>query len=60
MYLLCMVVAMWREGNMTSIKCIGTHGGGHVLEIGSDSVGREKKNCVVVILFVLVNMYMYM
>jgi len=32
-YLLCMVVAMWREDNVTSIRCIGVHGGGHVMEI---------------------------
>ena len=33
MYLLCMVVAMWREGNETSTRCIGVHGGGHVMEM---------------------------
>jgi len=33
MYLIYMVVAMWREGNVTSIRCIGVHGGGHVMEI---------------------------
>jgi len=32
MYLLRMVVAMWREGNETSTRCIGVHGGGHVME----------------------------
>ena len=32
MYLLCMVVAMWREGNETFTRCIGVHGGGHVME----------------------------
>ena len=33
---------MWREGNVTSIKCISAHGGGHVMEIEEDSVEREK------------------
>jgi len=33
MYLLCMVVAMWRKGNGTSTRCIGVHGGGHVMEM---------------------------
>jgi len=32
MYLLCMVVPMWREGNETSTRCICVHGGGHVME----------------------------
>jgi len=42
MYLIYVVVAMWREGNVTSIKCISAHGGGHVMEIEEDSVEREK------------------
>jgi len=33
MYLIYMVVVMWREGNVTSIRCIDVHGGGHVMEI---------------------------
>jgi len=33
MYLIYMVVAMWREGNETSTRCIGLHGGGHVMEM---------------------------
>jgi len=27
------VVAMWREGNESSTRCIGIHGGGHVMEM---------------------------
>ncbi|QCD87578.1 hypothetical protein DEO72_LG3g2115 [Vigna unguiculata] len=30
-----MVVAMWREGNESSTRCIGVHGGGHVMEMDS-------------------------
>ncbi|QCD83640.1 hypothetical protein DEO72_LG2g3986 [Vigna unguiculata] len=30
-----MVVAMWREGNESSTRCIGIHGGGHVMEMDS-------------------------
>jgi len=28
-----MVVAIWKEGNESSSRCIGTHGGGHVIEM---------------------------
>ncbi|QCD79012.1 hypothetical protein DEO72_LG1g2649 [Vigna unguiculata] len=31
----------WRYGNVTSIRCIGVHGGGHVRELEQDSVGKE-------------------
>jgi len=33
MYLIYMAVAMWREGNESSTRCIVVHGGGHVMEI---------------------------
>ncbi|QCE14926.1 hypothetical protein DEO72_LG11g1932 [Vigna unguiculata] len=33
MYLIYMVVAMWMEGNESSTRCIGIHGGGHVMEM---------------------------
>jgi len=71
MYLLCMVVAMWKEGNVTSIRCIGVLGGGHVMELEQDSVGKERildmvvamqykeRICVVVMYLYWLNMYMY-
>jgi len=33
MYLINIMMAMWREGNESSTKCIGIHGGGHVMEM---------------------------
>jgi len=33
MYLIYMVVAMWKEGNESSTSCIGIHSGGHVMEM---------------------------
>jgi len=33
MYLIYMVVAMCREGNESSTRCFGVHGGGHVMGI---------------------------
>ena len=58
-----MVVAMWREGNESSTRCIGAHGGGHVMEMEYCFVGNEGilymvvamqykgRVCVIVILF---------
>jgi len=62
---------MWRGGNVTSIRCIGVHGGGHVMELEQDSVGKERildmvvaiqykeRICVVVMYLYWLNMYIY-
>ena len=43
-----MVVAMWKEGNESSARCIDMHGYGHVIEEGESSLGNEMISYMVV------------